>query len=271
MDREQAPADDVPVIQVEEFGAGNPAFAPIAAEPISDWRTPLTDAEKDTLRQVNESLTAKEQARRATTAAETPRALAVRAEDVPALRIEEVARQLAACRDVDEVKEIRDRAVAFLAYHRERGAALDLQNTAAEIRLRAERELGARLKDMPKNQGGRPRTGCAEDGDETCDPEIQVSQPATLDEIGISRAQSSVWQRIADLPAEDFEDRIAEAKENGLELTTGRLLRGKPPSATQRTDAADGFFGLQKAWGDATEAERRKFMEWVADRPFAKR
>lgn len=128
------------------------------------------------------------------------------------LRIEEARRILAECVDLDDLKAIRDGAKATAAYYRERGAALEIQNDAAELRLRAERRLGELLRDMPKNPGG--------------DPSKRNDQPPTLGEIGITRAQSSTWQRIATLAEEEFNDRIAEAKENGLELTTSRMLKG---------------------------------------------
>jgi hypothetical protein len=58
---------------------------------------------------------------------------------------------------------------------------------------------------MPKNEGGRPgKTSAGREG------------VSTLPDIGISHKQSSVWQRIASLADDAFEERVAEAKENGL-------------------------------------------------------
>jgi hypothetical protein len=136
--------------------------------------------------------------------------------DAALMRIEEASRILATCKSVDEVKDVRDRAAAVTLYYRQRGASLEAQNDAAEIRLRAERRLGELLRNTPKNRGGRPT--------ETGKADIPVS---TLGEIGITKIQSSIWQRIARLALADFEERIAEAKENALELTTTRLLH--PP------------------------------------------
>jgi hypothetical protein len=93
--------------------------------------------------------------------------------------------------------------------------------------LRAERRLGELLKGMPKNGGERGQfktTGG--------DPE---EPPATLGEIGITKKQSSMWQRIAAIAEDEFEERVAEAKENGLELTTSRVLRGPPPAEMKPT------------------------------------
>lgn len=145
-------------------------------------------------------------------------------EPVAELRVSELRRTLAVCLCVDEVKEIRDRATAVAAYYQQRGASLEIQNDAAEVRLRAERRLGELLKVMPKNAGGRPsKTGS------------KKQQVSPLREIGITRKQSMTWQQIAEIDEEDFEERIATARGNGIELTTTRVLR--EPRDTQREGA----------------------------------
>jgi hypothetical protein len=156
-----------------------------------------------------------------------PAALAIAPASAPLLRIEEARRILAECVHVDEVKDIRDKAQAVAAYYRERGVSLEIQNDAAEVRLRAERRLGELLKDMPKAKGSA-RPGIGRRG-ECADAEAEHSDAAKLGDIGITHKQSSVWQRIAAIAEEEFEERVAEAKENGLELTTSRMLRGPPP------------------------------------------
>lgn len=65
---------------------------------------------------------------------------------------------------------------------------------------------------MPKNGGARG-VGTAEGV--RC---REGSTPETLPEIGITHKQSSVWQRIAALAEDEFEERVADAKENGLEF-----------------------------------------------------
>lgn len=147
--------------------------------------------------------------------------LAVRQQSL--LRLDEARHLLAQCARLDDVKDIRDQAEAVVAYYRQRGASLGIQNDASEIRLRAERRLGELLKGMPKNQGGRPAETSASNG-----------EVATLGDIGITHKQSSMWQKIASLPEDDFEERIAEAKENEVELTTSRLLKGVVLAAAQQ-------------------------------------
>jgi len=61
---------------------------------------------------------------------------------------------------------------------------LDAQNRAAEIKLRAERKAGEMLAGMVKHPGGRPSGNVCPKG-------------TGLSEIGISRKQSSRWQKVA--------------------------------------------------------------------------
>ena len=73
----------------------------------------------------------------------------------------------------------------------------ELQNIIAEQKLRTQRILGGLLKDEVK--AGNP----------------QLSQASTipLNQFGISRNESSAFQKIASLPQEISEEEIATAKE----------------------------------------------------------
>lgn len=105
----------------------------------------------------------------------------------------------AACA-VDEVKDIRDKAVAIQMYAKQ-AKNLDAERHAAEIRVRAERKCGELLADMPKAKGGNPNL-----------PTGNKMEPVeTLADLGITKRQSSEWQQLAAVPAETFEEVVAES------------------------------------------------------------
>jgi hypothetical protein len=100
---------------------------------------------------------------------------------------------------VDEVKEIRDKAMAWEAYSKQ-AKNTEAERKACEIRLRAERRCGQLLADMDKPRGGGDNNSIREHN----------SQPAsyakaTIPDLGISHNQSSRWQKLAAIPDDDFE------------------------------------------------------------------
>ena len=88
------------------------------------------------------------------------------------------------------LKDIRDKAITLQELAKRQSLGLKMQNDLAEIRLYAERRAGEILKETTrKPEQGRPK---------------KVSNEPTLKDIGITRDQSSNWQRIADIPEENF-------------------------------------------------------------------
>ncbi len=141
------------------------------------------------------------------------------------VRYDAARKAIAAAHRVDEVKHIRDKAEAVRVYAKQAGD-FELQNKAAEIRLFAERRAGELLADMSKNPGtrgeGRPR----KDGTKIRRSSSATTYPPKLDDIGITKDQSSKWQRLAKLIDDAaFERALTRAKERNGELTTAALLR----------------------------------------------
>lgn len=154
---------------------------------------------------------------------------------VALVRYDAARKALAAAHRVDEVKQIRDKAEAVRVYARQAGD-FELQNQAAEIRILAERRAGELLVDMTMHPGargeGRPRKYGRKIRLSSC----VTAYPPKLDDLGVTRNQSSKWQRLAKLIDEDtFERALTRAKEKNVELTTAALLREikeivKPPA-----------------------------------------
>jgi N6-adenosine-specific RNA methylase IME4 len=118
------------------------------------------------------------------------------------------SRALAEAVRVDEAKSIRDKAVAMQVYARQARDRSLIEN-ATELRMRAERRAGELLAEMEKNKGALPgKTG--RKGKPVLDPTPKLS------DLGVSKTQSSRWQRFAALDVETFESRIISARKKAL-------------------------------------------------------
>ena len=124
---------------------------------------------------------------------------------------------LAAAVRVDEVKDIRDKAVAMRVYAMQAKDRV-LIDQATEIRLRAERRAGELLRDMDKNQGAKPgKTG------RKARPVLDTT--AKLSDLGINKSQSSRWQKLAEIEEDDFEELVTSAKQKAC----GAVDRAQQP------------------------------------------
>jgi hypothetical protein len=140
------------------------------------------------------------------------------AKDLPGLVHFNRARQeLELATTIDEVKAIRDKAEAMRVYAQQVTCSLEMQNMLAEIKLRAERKLGEMLRDSGISQRKehnllRGRI-----------VRLRENSPS-LEELGISKSQSSRCQLISSIGEEQFEERVSRIKESGKELTSKELV-----------------------------------------------
>lgn len=120
------------------------------------------------------------------------------------------ARQaLSQAKTIEDFKDVRDvgEAAIRLAKSR-RDVGVEALMEAQEIVRRAERQLGAML---PAVTGGKGHNG--------------VSNTMLLTDLGIERMQSSRFQKIAQLPDEEFETWVSGCREAGEEMTQAAALR----------------------------------------------
>jgi hypothetical protein len=106
---------------------------------------------------------------------------------------------IAAAHKVDEVKDIRDQALALEMYSR-LARNTEAEQQACEIRLRAERKAGKLLRRMEKAKGSLRRGITTLPREET----------PTLQDLNITKKQSSDWQKLADVPEQEFEAALAD-------------------------------------------------------------
>lgn len=137
------------------------------------------------------------------------------------LRYNAARTALAEAHAIDEVKDIRDKAEAMAAYARQ-AKDTELIKWATEIKVRAERRAGQMLAEMPKATGAK---GIGPIAVPSCD-----RNQTTLSDIGITKNESSRWQKLAAVSEEQFEHAVAAAKEIAGEVTTAAMLRATKPA-----------------------------------------
>lgn len=116
---------------------------------------------------------------------------------------------VAECHSVDEITLIRNKAEAYRYALRQAKESPEVIRKAEEIKLRAERRAGELLKeDIGISKGSNQMS-------------YHSTSKNTLKNMGVSRDQSSKWQKIASIPEEKFENYIAIEKE----LSTSGVLR----------------------------------------------
>jgi DNA modification methylase len=137
--------------------------------------------------------------------------------DALALR-ENAQAQLAQIKTLESGVDYLNKVKAIEVWAKAEKKDAELQNMIAEQKIRTQRILGQLLKESDLKRGNAPGSN---------NREIVKSKDTTLQSFGISKDQSSAFQKIAALPEEVFEREIAVAKEESekrVELTTSRVL-----------------------------------------------
>ncbi len=135
-------------------------------------------------------------------------------------RLDVARRALAEARTLDDVKTIRDQAEAMRVYARQAQLGLESQNYAAEIKLRAERRAGELLSEMERHRQSDGRPPSTE-----VSPAVTHPERPRLDDLGVTRMQSSRWQVVAAIPEPIFEQHVQDVNAARQELTSAGLLR----------------------------------------------
>lgn len=145
--------------------------------------------------------------------------------------IDKARRALEQASTLDDILQIRDKAEAIRCYVKAQKQSLEVQNRAAEIKLRAERKAGELLATMEKQHGSR---GVGK--------KVESRNVTPLPELGISKMQSSRWQREAALPEADFVALIQTCNQAGEELTQAAVLRAAQPTHVSQNSCENEWY-----------------------------
>ena len=115
------------------------------------------------------------------------------------------------CHSVDEITQLRNKAEAYRYALKQAKESPEVIRKAEEIKLRAERRAGELLKETEFQKPGEYQRSKS------------TTVAPTLKNMGISKDQSSKWQKIANIPEEKFENYLEVEKE----LSTGGILNYK--------------------------------------------
>ena len=178
----------------------------------------------------------------------TTRKPCVRTEKMQLIRYDAMCQAIAECERVDEVKEIRDKAIAIEAYAKQ-AMNTDAERQACNIRLRAERKVGQMLKDMEKAKGAR------QPGTHRGTTRLHDGTASTLSDMGISKQQSSRWQKLAEVNEKEFESALADPEEKPS--TSGMIRKANGKQNKMDEDAL-------WLWGRMRDFESRIFDRNIA-------
>lgn len=121
---------------------------------------------------------------------------------------------------IDEVKSVGDAAERLRLYLRQANESLEMQNQAAEIKLRAIRRAGEMLQEGLE-RGDRALPGRPKKHDHR----DRVFSAPTLREIGVTNGWAARARSIFSISEEDFDQAIKEITERNHELTEKAFLR----------------------------------------------
>jgi hypothetical protein len=150
-------------------------------------------------------------------------------------RYDAACRAIAEVHAIDELLNIKNGFVALQAYAHE-ARNFEMEQMAAEIRVRAEKKAGKLLIEMAEaglRGTGRPPKG------------IKVGTPTrriTLGDLGITRPESFKWRRLAKIPEPEFEAALADKT---IVPSAARIIRAiEEPKQTSLSAEAVGLWSM---------------------------
>ena len=141
-------------------------------------------------------------------------------------RYDAMCRAIDAAYEVDEVKDIRDKAAALEHYARQ-AHNTEAEVQCCEIRLRAERKWGQIYAASEKAKGGGKR-GADGKFHQASPVTTPGDEERTLADMAVSRDQSSRWQKLGEVPEEQLGNRRRPTPSSSRRFRRNRIRRRYP-------------------------------------------
>ena len=123
-------------------------------------------------------------------------------------------REIESAHDILTLKVIHDKLGVIKFLCKAAKVSFEITQQCSELRIRCERRAGELLNNREKHPPGPL-------------PEVRshdATYPPRLEELEITKSQSSRWQQISRIPETNFEERLEEIKNKKQELTTRDFL-----------------------------------------------
>jgi len=143
------------------------------------------------------------------------------------IKYDQARHALAACRNVDEIKDIRDKSEAMRLYAKQ-AQDTELEQWAAEIKFRAQRAIGELSSALETQKGG---FGIV--------PTSGKHKAEVLADAGISTSTANRYEKLAAIPEPVIEEIIAKSKEIGKPVSAKAVMaQVMPKTAPPSTPSA---------------------------------
>lgn len=136
------------------------------------------------------------------------------------IKYDQARQALAACRNVDDIKDIRDKSEAMRLYAKQANDT-ELEQWAAEIKFRAQRAIGELSAALPTQNGGFGML-----------PTGGKHKAEMLADAGISTSAANRYEKLAAIPEPEIEAFIAKSKEVGKPVSVKSVMATLAPKPT---------------------------------------
>jgi site-specific DNA-methyltransferase (adenine-specific) len=133
-----------------------------------------------------------------------------------------LSREIGEATTIQDLNALRSKVETIRVLSKQSKRGLETQNRIAEFRLRVDRKRGTWIAENIEVGG--------EGSNQHAKKELRSGR-TTLAQIGISKSESSILQRLARIPEDAFLDYLKDARREKQEVTTIGLLRVSRPMA----------------------------------------